>query len=163
MKLLNLQIIVEDSKAAQLITDPGLISYTEEPVRIRAQRYILLPGEFCTPQNYEGKHPDLAVADSRLSFSLEVLKVAKELNLQVRNNNQGFIGYLTFDQTEQLYDNLQKITGLFFLSPWYAGRFLNNLQNGMQKEREVKYEDGESVSIDDLTKIYNDWAEQRDL
>ena len=163
MKRVTIDAFVEDSEAKRLKESPGLIEFNEQSVRI--QRYIRLPGDFCAPQGYEqkyqGKHPDLVVADSRLSLSLGVINAAKVSGLKVENNEQGFIGKLTFDQTEQLYDKLQKITGLFFISPRHANGFLSYLHEGMQKEREVKYENGESVSIEELTRIYNDWTEQR--
>ena len=163
MKRVTIDAFVEDSEAEKLKKYPGLIEFNEQVVRM--QRYIHLPGDFCAPQGYEqkyqGKHPALLVADSRLSLSIEVINAAKVSGLKVENNEQGFIGKLTFDQTEQLYDKLQKITGLFFISPRHANGFLSYLHEGMQKEREVKYENGESVSIEELTRIYNDWVEQR--
>ncbi len=125
------------------------------------QRYISLPGEFCTPKNYNGIHPDISFADSRLAVSPEVLKAAKELKLQVSNNDQGFIGNLTFDQTEKLYNKL-KTQGLFFLSPWYFNRALNRLNEGIRGRREVKYEDGEPVTKERLIEIKSDIMEIRD-
>lgn len=160
MKDLTLRILVSDDEADALKKNPGLINCQEEDVKV--QRYIALPGEFCTPQRYKGKHPNISVADSRLSLSLEVLKVAKELNLQVKNNDQGFIGDLTFNETEALYRKLQEEQRMFFLSPWYFNRFLSHLTEGINERREVKYEDRELVTRERLIEIKLDIMERRD-
>jgi len=67
--------------------------------RISPSNYLLLP---------ESKeHPDLTVSLGKVSYGPEMEELAKGLKLNLRNNAQGYIGNINFEQAESLCEGLE--------------------------------------------------------
>ncbi len=83
----------EDKEFNPLVKD--FLANLEEILKKRTPtNYLLLPET--------KEHPELITNLTRLTYGPEVQKIAEKLGLNLRNNEQGYVGNITFKQAEQI-------------------------------------------------------------
>lgn len=102
------------------------------------------------PENKE--HPDLLIPFDRLSYDLEVQAVAQKLGLQLKDNEQVYIGDITFEQAQELCLHLDG----FMITPLYFAEFLRTLRSGKAFDG-----NGKKIQKSRLEKASNEITESR--
>ncbi len=116
------------------------------------ETYLILPG------NLRAVHyPDLLVSTSRLGYDDEVKRISKKLNLNLQNNDQGFIGDINHEQALSLNSNLNDFT----LAPRYFTDFLWLLLQGSQGKLKVHYANGREIDQSKLETYLKEIVEVR--
>ena len=127
----------------------GLVEKLEELTKSRnPSNYLLLP------QTEE--HPDLLVPLNRLAYGPEVEAVAKELKLNLRNNIQGYIGNINFEQANALCLSLDG----FMNTPSYLAETLRILNSGKAFDGAGRKLQNPEKAFKDITGQKNPWRSE---
>ncbi len=117
---------------------------------------ILLPAEFYADNTY----PNLLFPKRRLSLEnlTEQMKAeALELNLTLQNNDQGFIGDISWTQAMQLIQSLIPLNSIL-----YFNKALSLLCKGIEDPKFKIYNgSGNLISLEERKLIFNDITEQK--
>ena len=109
--------------------------------------YLLLP------QNKD--HSDLLVTLTRLAYGSEVQTIAEELKLRLGNNDQGFIGDITFEKAKKLCLGLDG----FMTTPSYFVEKLKLLNSGKAFDGAGRNLSSSKANqaLNDITELRNPW------
>ena len=115
--------------------------------RISPSNYLLLP---------ESKeHPDLTVSLGKVSYGPEMEELAKGLKLNLRNNAQGYIGNINFEQAESLCEGLEG----FMTTPSLFVEKLRLLRSEEAYDAQGNKHDSKRLdqAFNEITEVRNPW------
>ena len=104
----------------------------------------------------DSSYPDLNVSMERLGLTPEIRREGNIIGLDLRENEQGFIGSMNHEQALNL---VNRLAGFAPALPYFKN-FLKHVRDGANEKLVVYDGNGNKVSSSRLSKIYKDITER---